>query len=213
MIESGYPRNDFLIYANNDKAITEIKKKCQLPMDKKIILYAPTWRDNQFYRKGKYRFDLELDLDLLKEELGDDYIVLLRLHYLVAENLDLSDYAGFAYNFSDHEDIRELYLISDVLITDYSSVFFDYANLKRPMIFFVYDLDEYRDRLRGFYFDIEKNAPGPLVKTTEEIIQEVKQIENNGFQPSENIELFYNKFCYLEDGEATKRVVKSVFPH
>lgn len=211
IIESGYPRNDFLLRTNNEGKITKLKIKCQLPLDKKIILYAPTWRDNQFYRKGKYRFHLELDLDLLREKLGKDYIILLRLHYLVAENLDLSDYEGFVYNFSNHEDIRELYLIADILITDYSSVFFDYANLKRPMIFFVYDIDIYRDHLRGFYFDIEKHAPGPLVQTTKEIIQEVKRIEDVGFKPSENIEQFYNKFCYLEDGQATKRVVEAVF--
>src|SRR5690606_27917758 len=96
-------------------------------------------------------------------------------------------------------------------ITDYSSVFFDYANLKRPMLFFVYDIEDYRDNLRGFYFDFEKQAPGPLVKTTEELINEIKNIDRNGFIPSETIEAFYQKFCYLEDGRASERVVKEVF--
>ena len=79
--------------------------------------------------------------------------------------------------FHSHEDIRELYLIADLLVTDYSSVFFDYANLKRPMIFFVYDIEEYRDNLRGFYFDFEEKAPGPLVKTTEGLIAEINKYE------------------------------------
>ncbi|MBP1950586.1 CDP-glycerol glycerophosphotransferase family protein [Virgibacillus litoralis] len=211
MIESGYPRNDFLINSNNEETIQQIKKNSNLPTDKKVILYAPTWRDNQFYGRGKYKFNLEMDLDKLRDELGEDYIILLRLHYLVAENLDLTEYEGFVYDFSSHEDIRELYLISDMLITDYSSVFFDYANLKRPMMFFVYDIDDYRDNLRGFYFDFEKKAPGPLVKTTEGLLSEIKQIEQNGFIPSETTEAFYNKFCYLEDGNASKRVVNEVF--
>lgn len=211
MIESGYPRNDILINANNQETINNIKKLSNLPLDKKIILYAPTWRDNQFYEKGKYKFDLEMDLEKMREELGEEYIIVLRLHYLVAENLDLTGYEGFIYDFSYHEDIRELYLISDILITDYSSVFFDYANLKRPMLFFVYDIDEYRDNLRGFYFDFERMAPGPLVKTTEKIISEIKKVDASGFHPTETDEAFYKKFCYLEDGDASKRVVEELF--
>lgn len=212
MIESGYPRNDFLVQNKNDQeTIQAIKKKCGIPNDKKVILYAPTWRDNQYYAKGKYKFKLEFDLELMKEELSDEYVILLRLHYLVAENLDLSGYDDFIFDLSRHEDIRDLYLISDILITDYSSVFFDYANLKRPMLFFVYDIEDYRDYLRGFYVDFEKVAPGPLVKTTEELIEEIRNIEENATVYADVIELFYNKFCYLEDGRATERVVKEVF--
>lgn len=211
LIESGYPRNDFLINNNNNEMAVKIKKECNLPLNKKVILYAPTWRDNQFYSKGRYKFDLQLDLEKMKSELADDYIIVLRLHYLVAENLDLTGYEDFVFDLSKHEDIRELYLIADLLITDYSSVFFDYANLKRPMMFFVYDIEEYRDILRGFYFDFEEQAPGPLVKSTDELITEIKHIENNGFTPSKDIEQFYNRFCYLEDGCASERVVREVF--
>lgn len=211
LIESGYPRNDFLINSNDTETISKVKASAGIPEGKKVILYAPTWRDNQFYAKGKYRFNLELDLDRLKEEFGDEYIIILRLHYLVAENLDLSGYEDFVYDMSHHEDIRELYLIADTLITDYSSVFFDYANLKRPMLFFVYDIEDYRDNLRGFYFDFEEKAPGPLVRTTEEVISAIKDIELKGFSPSSTTEAFYNRFCYLEDGQASKRVVEEVF--
>jgi CDP-glycerol glycerophosphotransferase len=125
--------------------------------------------------------------------------------------LDLSAYNGFAYDTSQHEDIRELYLLADLLITDYSSVFFDYGNLRRPMIFFVYDIESYRDKLRGFYFDFEKEAPGPLVKKTEEVIAEVRQIEKSSPKLPESFESFYQKFCYLEDGKASQRVVEEVF--
>lgn len=211
MIESGYPRNDFLINSNNEETISKVKHKANLPMDKKIILYAPTWRDNQFYARGKYKFNLELNLERLKEEFAEEYIIILRLHYLVAENLDLTGFEGFVYDFSHHDDIRELYLIADLLITDYSSVFFDYAILKRPMLFFVYDIDDYRDNLRGFYFNFEETAPGPLVKTTEEIIIAIKNVDYKEFYPSETEEAFYERFCYLEDGYSTKRVVDAVF--
>lgn len=211
IIESGYPRNDYLYTDNHQETIHRLKAKCQIPLDKKVILYAPTWRDDQFYEKGRYKFDLALDLQLMREQLGQEYVILLRMHYLVAENLDLTEFEGFAYDFSDYEDIRDLYLISDLLITDYSSVFFDYANLRRPIIFYVYDIDEYRDKLRGFYFDIEHRAPGPLVKTTEGVIEAVQEAEAGGFSVPPSFEAFYERFCYLEDGHATERVVQEVF--
>ncbi len=105
-----------------------------MPKDKKIIFYAPTWRDDAYHARGRYKFDLQFDVDRMQRELSDDYIILLRLHYL------------FLYDFSKYEDIRDLYVISDVLVTDYSSVFFDYAVLERPMIFYTYDIDNYRDK-------------------------------------------------------------------
>lgn len=210
IIESGYPRNDFLINKNNENQIENIKVENKLPLNKKIILYAPTWRDNQFYEKGRYKFDLEIDLEMLQKNLSENYIIVLRMHYLISENLDLNKYKGFVYDLTFHEDIRELYLIADLLITDYSSVFFDYAILKRPMIFYVYDIEEYRDILRGFYMDFEKEAPGPLVKTTGGILDEILKVEY-GHINTRKINSFYNKYCYLEDGQTSKRVIRQIF--
>src|SRR5699024_9970210 len=113
ILETGYPRNDFLINENNHDSINQIKNKIGIPTNKKVILYAPTWRDNQFYGRGRYKFDIQMDLELLKEELSDECVILLRMDYLIAENLDLSSYGGFIFEMSHHEDIRELYLISD----------------------------------------------------------------------------------------------------
>src|SRR5699024_1567020 len=139
MLEFGYPRNDILYTRNNAKDIKKLKKKMNIPHDKKVILYAPTWRDDDFIARGKYNFSLKLDLQDMQKRLGDEYIVILRMHYFIANALDIEPFKGFAYDFSTYDDIAELYLISDILITDYSSVFFDYANLKRPILFFTYD--------------------------------------------------------------------------
>lgn len=209
VLETGYPRNDFLFSGRDEDTTGDIKQSLGLPLDKKIILYAPTWRDDSFHQKGKYKFDLQFDTDKMYEELSDDYIIILRLHYLVAENLDINRYNGFLYDFSTHEDIRDLYVISDMLVTDYSSVFFDYANLHRPMIFYTYDLDNYRDNLRGFYFDFEEKAPGPLVKTTDRLIHEIKHADSGRFDAS----AFRERFCYLEDGNASQRVMEDVICH
>lgn len=211
MLETGYPRNDILHSPDRDQIAAIIRKRLGLPKDKKAILYAPTWRDDEFYGKGQYKFELHLNLDLMRQELGNDYVLLLRTHYFIADSLDVSSLAGFAYNLSKYDDISELYLISDILITDYSSVFFDYANLKRPMLFFTYDLEKYRDVLRGFYIDIEKELPGPLVYTSEELVASIKTIDSIKDNYQNRYEEFYNRFCGWEDGQASKKVVESVF--
>src|SRR5690625_3847632 len=95
IIESGYPRNDILINFNNNEKISELKRKAKLPLDKNVILYAPTWRDNLFYTRGRYKFNLELDLQKMQENFGKDYILILRLHYLVSDNLDLTGFENF----------------------------------------------------------------------------------------------------------------------
>lgn len=211
MLDTGYPRNDILHAENKDEIANKIRKKLNIPLDKKTILYAPTWRDDEFYDKGQYKFELKLNLRKMKEELGDEYVILLRTHYFIADHLDVTGLEGFAYNLSKYNDIAELYLISDILITDYSSVFFDYANLKRPILFFTYDLEKYRDILRGFYIDIETEVPGPLLFNTEEIINQLENIDEMNDKYKEVYEKFYKRFCAWEDGNASRKVVKAVF--
>jgi CDP-glycerol glycerophosphotransferase len=211
ILETGYPRNDILHSDDRDQIACKIREKLEIPVDKKTILYAPTWRDDEYYTKGKYKFTLKLNLELLKKEISSQYVVLLRTHYFIADALDLSAFGGFAYNVSNYDDISELYLISDVLITDYSSVFFDYANLRRPMLFFTYDLEKYRDVLRGFYIDIEEELPGPLLFTTEEIVRAIRSIDSLQLEYREKYAVFYDKYCSWEDGQASRRVVNAVF--
>lgn len=212
ILEVGYPRNDIFYKPEKDIIARKVKNKLHLPKDKKIILYAPTFRDHQTNGKNKFTFDLQMNLERMKEELGDEYIILLRLHVVIQTRLKLDEnIRDFAYDVSNYPDIQELMLIADILITDYSSVMFDFANTNRPMIFFTYDLEEYRDRIRGFYLDFEKEAPGPFVFNTEEIIQSIKNIDKIKEQYKEKYRLFQENYCPLEDGKASKRVVDLVF--
>lgn len=207
MINSGYPRNDILVNeSENVSKRKSIISKLDIPTDKKIILYAPTWRDNEFKKIDHYTTDLKLDLERLKEEFCNDVVILIRAHYLIANELDLSAYDGFAYDVSNYQDIQELYLVSDMLITDYSSVFFDYAILKRPMIFFAYDLDDYGEAIRGFYFDYRTEAPGPVITTNDEVIIEIKK-QLEGTEMHANYPAFIEKYCQWEHGNATEKVV------
>ncbi|KJJ40905.1 CDP-glycerol:glycerophosphate glycerophosphotransferase [Bacillus subtilis] len=209
IIESGYPRNDLLYAKNRDDISKRIKRKLNIDDNKKIILYAPTWRDNEFYGVGKYKFNLQLDLEELQKQFQDSAVFLLRMHYLVRENFDLKKYNHFVKDVSLYQDIRDLYLISDILITDYSSVFFDFGNLKKPMIFYTYDLEMYRDKLRGFYFDFEQNAPGEIVVNKEDLYLKLKNIIQMGSLPNEYNQ-FYDEFCSIEDGFAAKRVIERI---
>ena len=210
IIESGYPRNDIL-YNADAKKINQIKTDLKLPGDKKIILYAPTWRDDEYYDTASVKFTLKLDLDRLKREFGDEYIVILRLHYFIADNIDLKGLKDFVYDLSKHEDIAELYLISDILITDYSSVFFDYANLKRPILFYTYDIEKYENVLRGFYIDINREVPGPLLMTNDEVVDAIRNIDKINDEYADRYEEFYNRFCGIEDGNASKRVYEEIW--
>lgn len=211
MLETGYPRNDVLHAKDRDEHARKLRKELGIPENKTTILYAPTWRDDEYYDKGQYKFELKLNLQQMREELGDDYVVLLRTHYYIADAIDLSDMEGFAMNFCKHSDIAELYLVSDILITDYSSVFFDYAGLRRPVLFYTYDLEKYRDMLRGFYISIEEDVPGPLAFTTGEVISYIKNIDAVMEQYKERYDVFYKRFCGWEDGQAAKKVVEQVF--
>lgn len=211
ILEYGYPRNDLMHHPKKDKIAEKIRKKVGVPEGKKTILYAPTWRDDEYYGKGQYKFKLQLDLKRLREEFGKEYVILLRTHYFIADSLDVTGVEDFAINVSKYSDITELYLISDICITDYSSVFFDYANLKRPILFFTYDLEKYRDVLRGFYIDIEKEIPGPLLYTNDEVVDAIKNIDKIKEQYHDRYEEFYHRFCSLDDGHAAKRIVEKVF--
>lgn len=208
IIEVGYPRNDLLFKKNNDEDIAKLKAELGLPLDKRIILYAPTWRDNEFYGKGRYKFIPHIDFSMLQDEFKEDTVLIVKYHYLIMDQIDLSPYKKFIYAYDASYDISSLYLVSDMLITDYSSVMFDFNILQRPMFFYCYDLEEYKDNLRGFYFDFLEEAPGPVVLTTDKLIKEIK--EYNPGQYKSKQKAFTLKYNHIDDGQASKRIVELI---
>ena len=210
--EFGYPRNDFLVNLKQDQ-IEQLKVKLGLPSDKKIILYAPTWRDNSFDHKG-YTFNLQCDFKKWQHYLEKDYVVIFKPHYLISNKFDNEQFKDFLYLFDANIDINELYAVSDLLITDYSSVFFDYSILDRPILFYMYDLDDYRDNLRGFYLDIDKDLPGQVVKHEEDLFK----IIINDMHNFESIKAlrkdFINKYHTSEQGNASKKIIDNlIYPN
>ncbi|GAB3652570.1 hypothetical protein GCM10027589_10150 [Actinocorallia lasiicapitis] len=208
IIEAGYPRNDVLYAPDAAEIAADVRARLGIPDGKKIVLYAPTWRDDQFYGRGRYKADWRIDLDQFAEELGDDHVLVARLHPNVVDGAP--DHPS-VFDAGAYPDIAELYLAADVLVSDYSSVMFDYANLRRPMIFYTYDLAHYRDKLRGFYFDFEKESPGPLVETSADLIAAIRDLPSLNDKYAAAYDTFYDRFCALDDGKAAARVVDKVF--
>lgn len=206
LIETGYPRNDILSNVIEENVLS-IKKMLNIPLDKKVLLYAPTWRDNQYVTKG-YTFKLEADFHKWKEMLGDEYVLLFKPHYLIINEYEQdSSLEGFLYSIDANVDISSLYIISDALVTDYSSVFFDYAILNRPIYFYMYDIENYKEELRGFYIDIYKDLPGNIYEKEETMLEDI----SNHIYNYDKLKEFNNYFNNHEDGNASNRVIDIVF--
>lgn len=202
-LRTGYPRNDILFKGGG--RVSSIRHNLGLPDNKRVILYAPTWRIEN-------TFDFHFDIDKLRSELSGDYVLLLRVHPLAAKGLSdgLID-NKFIFDVTNYPSTEELFLISDVAITDYSSLMFDYSILNKPMLFYVYDYESYRDRLRGLYYDLDEIAPGPLVKTQEELCAQLSDYDALVDSCRESIERFRNRFCTYERGDASERIFNQVF--
>ena len=197
----GLPRMDYYFEDHNlDKLKSEFFKKYNIPDDKKIILYAPTFREDEKYN-DVFNF---LDLGKFNESLGGEYVLALRLHPKINKFYSESISSKGEYvDVSDYSNEQELMLISDLLITDYSSIMIEFCALNKPTVFFTYDLDNYLSSERGFYYDFKKTVPGPIVYTTEELID---VIGNNNFDKSKISQFVSTQFDEI-DGQASKRII------
>ncbi|WP_285563771.1 bifunctional glycosyltransferase family 2 protein/CDP-glycerol:glycerophosphate glycerophosphotransferase [Streptomyces sp. RTGN2] len=205
VLECGYPRNDLFHAPDRTKVAAAVRESLGIPDGKRAVLYAPTWREDQPRNGGRYTMDLRLDLAAAERELGADTVLLVRRHYLVTDRLPDSG-TGFVRDVSRYPDVGELMLISDALVTDYSSLMFDFAQTGRPMLFHTYDLEHYRDTLRGFSFDFEARAPGPLIPDSAALIEALRDPAGAVAGHAGAYEAFRRDFCDLDDGRAAARV-------
>ncbi len=167
---------------------------------KKVLLYAPTYRGDADKAQTPY----ELDLEKMCENLSDEYILLIKHHGFIKDISPVPEkYERFAFDVSKSMNIEHLLFIADVCITDYSSLIFEYSLFEKPMLFFAFDLDDFYD-YRGFFYDYKDFVPGPIVKTTDELIKEIKDINN---YDKDKIKEFQNKFMGACDGHSTERII------
>lgn len=164
----GLPRNDELVYNNKKDYIDSIKNRLQIPKDKKVILYAPTFREFDRDSGDNCMLLPPMDIKKWEEWLGKEYILLFRAHYEVVKTMNFEE-NDFIKNMSTYPNLNELMLISDVLLSDYSSIFFDYSILERPMVCWAYDKEKYLEN-RGMYFDISEVLGDEKIITQEELV-------------------------------------------
>ena len=199
----GIPRTDAFFASDRPRIEAEIRTRYGLPEGRRVILYAPTFRGTTI---AAAQHPAELDIAELQGVLGDDHVLLIRLHPFVRAALRLApETAGFAIDVSGYPDINELMLVSDVLVTDYSSAMFEFGLLGRPMVFFAPDHDAYIDE-RGFYFEYRSGVPGPVFETTEELAAYLRA----GSFDLERIALFRAASFDVADGHATERFVDRI---
>lgn len=215
VLEVGYPRNDRIARAcetpeSLSSAKSAIMAELGVPQGRKLLLYAPTWRDNEYKPGVGYTQDTLIDFDALQGALGDEWCVLFRPHYYIANSFDFDRYGDFVFNAASVPDINDLYIIADALMTDYSSVFFDYSITKRPLIFYWPDYEYYDGHVRGFYFD-PHTIPGPKCTTTEEVITAVKELDGWFDTYGADYEEFRAEFVPKDDGHAAERAIERIF--
>ena len=198
MLEVGYPRNDVLLTDRGALRRT-VRDRLGLTDEDRVVLYAPTWREYLGVRTGK---PVYVDPERLTAGMPDT-VLLVRGHYNSTGQRDLFEGHPRVHDVTRYPDVAELFLAADALVTDYSSVMFDFVLTDRPMVLLVPDLEQYRDVERGFYFDIESRSPGPLVSDTDEVVDVLLGPDEHASARSS----FRAEFCPWDDGRASARVV------
>lgn len=192
----GYPRDDLLL--TGDPA--EVRARLGIPDGVKVVLYAPTWRDDRPDHVD------HLDVSRFAAALGPGWVTLIRGHSrTLRPGADLR--AGGVLDVTSYPDISELFLVADALVTDYSSVMFDFSVTGKPIYFFTPDLDRYREVLRGFYFDLLPVAPGPVVQDAGELVELVRHPDAVRADYEERYATWRARFNPHDDGHAAERVV------
>ncbi|MEU2835072.1 CDP-glycerol glycerophosphotransferase family protein [Streptomyces lavendulae] len=214
LLRTGYPRNDALVQARKGEALGRNRERPPLaarhgiPDDKQVLLYAPTFRSRGGARGA--RFELPFNVEEFADQFGDRFVLLVRAHYLNHVALPRS-VQGRVIDVSGCDDVTQVLELADALITDYSSVMFDYALLDRPMLFFAYDYDSYVNEGRGVYWDLHEGAPGPVVATQDELFGEVERLHREGDLNACDRKKFVADFGEYDQGDAAGHIVDAYF--
>ncbi|SEP75102.1 CDP-glycerol glycerophosphotransferase, TagB/SpsB family [Virgibacillus subterraneus] len=201
ILRTGIPRSDFFFDAvAKNEAENSLKQDFPVINGKKVILYAPTYRDNDLNAT-----DLHLNIEKMYREFKDDYVLFLRLHPAIDGEYQ-NKFPGFVVNVSSYHNMNHLLVISDILISDYSSIPFEYSLLNKPMVFYAYDLEDYA-KIRGFWEVYDELVPGPVVKSTEDLIDVIK----SGSFNMNRVSIFANQWNQYSNGYSSENLVKAIY--
>ncbi|MDN5760501.1 MAG: CDP-glycerol glycerophosphotransferase family protein, partial [Tomitella sp.] len=192
VLSLGYPRNDILA-GSSAELVDSVRQRVGVRPGQQVVLYAPTWRDTVKTSSGRYAFVNYLKLDEVSAALGDDTVLLVRGHSNT-QGMAAGTTPANIVDVSTYPNVAELMLISDALVTDYSSIMFDFAVTGRPMVFLVPDIEEYAGTTRGFYLDFREIAPGPMHATTDEVLGSLSAPDRLGRDYHDRYESFRQQF-------------------
>ncbi len=204
ILECGSPRNDILLNPSN-QSLSEIRTRLGVSPEAKIAVYAPTYREGD-NNTEPYELDFDTLLKALEDKFGGKWIIAVRLHPLVSGQSGFIKYNNKIINASHYRDVYELMAVSDLLITDYSNIMFEFSFMKKPVILYASDVEEY-EKERGFYFEYQ-SLPYLKARTKEELITNINNFDYNNYK--ENMESFFNKLTIYEKGNASKEVVERI---
>ncbi len=206
----GYPRDDLLVSPEADRVRAEVRARLGIAPDKRVVLYAPTWRDDLATNWRSAELTPHLDLEAASRALGPDYVMLLRGHRFHV-HAERGDARARLLDVTDYPEINHLILAADAAVLDYSSLRFDFALTQRPMVFLVPDLDTYTGGVRGFLYPFEESAPGPLVSTPDEVVAALRDLDRLREEYAPAMAEFHARYNYLQDGRSAESVFDAFF--
>ncbi|MEV5704757.1 CDP-glycerol glycerophosphotransferase family protein [Actinoallomurus sp. NPDC052274] len=210
LLRIGYPRNDALVTGGDSEEQTALRRRLGLEDDERtVVLYAPTFRTGENGRPAE-RFQIPFDLERFVREFGETHVLLIRAHYL-SRVVVPPGLRGTVIDVGGEHDVTTLMLLADALITDYSSVMFDYALLERPMIFYTPDAEDYVSRRRGAYFDLAEHVPGPVVGDEAGLFAALGDLDGNRRDHADRRRRFVERFGEYDTGTAAKAIVERFF--
>ncbi|GAA0202415.1 hypothetical protein GCM10009526_26270 [Glutamicibacter creatinolyticus] len=211
ILETGYPRNDVLNSVQAPRIREQVRASLGISPEQLVVLYAPTWRDDSKDESGHFQDTSTVDYQLMSRSLPPGTVLLNRLHAVVhSKARTWQDERLTVLDVSKYPDIADLYLAADVLVSDYSSAIYDFAVTGKPIVLYAYDLTQYSETTRGLYFDYHLWAPGPIVTTFGQLIEELLRVGDFEIRYAERYRAFRQRFCPLEDGRATDRLLAAV---
>jgi len=208
---AGYPRDDLLVSPEGERVREETRKRLGILPEQRAVLFAPTWRDDLATNWRQAELITNLDVEAASRRLGPEYVLLMRGHRFHSGSTAGSDASARLIDVTNYPEINDLILASDAAILDYSSLRFDFALTRRPMVFLVPDLSTYTGGVRGFLYPFEDSAPGPLATSADEVIARLRDFDGLRREYADAIERFHETYNYLQDGHAAERVVEAFF--
>ena len=211
ILNQGYPRDDVLVGPGADEVRRRTRTLLDIAEHQTTVLYAPTWRDHLATNWRSAPLVEHLDLEEASKALGPEYVILMRGHRFHAQGAERSERTARIIDVTDYPEINDLILAADTAVLDYSSLRFDFALTRRPMLFLVPDLDMYSGGVRGFLYDYHDTAPGPMLDSAGEVIDRLKDLARVRETYADAYERFNATYNYLMDGHSAERVVNEFF--